>query len=110
MIFNFPSPYLRMSSFCWISLQIEEAAKLHTVGESLLFPAINDMVGVKFSDKSSKEVKAISLSNMCRIDKDFPLDRRSAEPELVKVTFRCCSWKNLLVYKVCVSCLFSYVT
>lgn len=46
-----------------ISLRIAKAGKPHTIGESSVLPVIKDAVGVMFSDKSSKEVETIPLSN-----------------------------------------------
>ncbi|XP_066465575.1 zinc finger BED domain-containing protein 5-like [Tiliqua scincoides] len=46
-----------------ISLRIAKAGKPHTTGESSVLPVIKDAVGVMFSDKSSKEVETIPLSN-----------------------------------------------
>ena len=46
-----------------ISLRIAKAGKPHTIGETLVFPAIKDTVKVFFGDKSEKEVEAIPTSN-----------------------------------------------
>jgi hypothetical protein len=46
-----------------ISLPIAKAGKQHTIAECLVLPAIKDVVGVMFGDKSSKEVETIPLSN-----------------------------------------------
>ena len=51
-----------------------KAGKPHTIGETLVFPAIKDTVKVFFGDKSQKEIKSIPISNntvTCRIDKMF---------------------------------------
>jgi len=46
-----------------ISIRIALTDKHHTIGESLILPAIKDAVSVMFDDKSFKEVEKILLSN-----------------------------------------------
>lgn len=46
-----------------ISLRIAQSGKPHTIGESLVLPAIKDAVGIMFGEKSLKEVESIPLSN-----------------------------------------------
>ena len=55
-----------MKNFCMsylISLRIAKAGNPHTIGETLVFPAIKDTVKVFFGDKSEKEIESISISN-----------------------------------------------
>ena len=46
-----------------ISLRIAKAGKPHTIGETLVLPAIKDTVKVFFGDKSEKEIELIPISN-----------------------------------------------
>lgn len=46
-----------------ISLTIAKTGKPHTLGETLVLPAIKDTVEVFFGDKSKKEIEAIPISN-----------------------------------------------
>ena len=46
-----------------ISLRIAKANNPHTIGETLVLPAIKDTVKVFFGDKTEKEIKLIPLSN-----------------------------------------------
>ena len=46
-----------------ISLRIAKTGKPHTLGETLVLPAIKDTVEVFFGDKSKKEIEAIPISN-----------------------------------------------
>lgn len=46
-----------------ISLRIAQSGKPHTIGESLVLPAIKDAVEVMFGERSLKEVESIPLSN-----------------------------------------------
>ena len=46
-----------------IILRISKAGSPHTIGETLVFPAIKDTVKVFFDDKSEKEIEKIPVSN-----------------------------------------------
>ena len=46
-----------------ISLRIVKAGKPHTIGETLVFPAITDTVKVFFGGKSKKKIESIPISN-----------------------------------------------
>ncbi|XP_013793786.2 zinc finger BED domain-containing protein 5-like, partial [Limulus polyphemus] len=46
-----------------ISLKITKAGKPHTIGETLVLPAIKDTVKVVFGDKSEQEIETIPISN-----------------------------------------------
>ena len=46
-----------------ISLRIAKANKPHTIGKTLVLPAIKDTVKVFFGDKSRKEIESIFISN-----------------------------------------------
>ena len=46
-----------------ISLRITKTGKPHTLGETLVLPAMKDTVEVYFGDKSKKEIEAIPMSN-----------------------------------------------
>lgn len=46
-----------------ISLRIAQTGEPHTIGESLILPAIKDAVAVMFEEKSLKEVEKLSLLN-----------------------------------------------
>ena len=46
-----------------IGLRIAKAGKPHTVGKTLILPAIKDAVKVFFGDKSEKEIESVTISN-----------------------------------------------
>ena len=46
-----------------ISLRIAKTGKPHTLGETLILPAIKDTVELFFGDKSKKEIEAIPIFN-----------------------------------------------
>ena len=46
-----------------IGLRIAKAGKPHTVGKTLVLPAIKDAVKVFFGDKSEKEIGSVTISN-----------------------------------------------
>ncbi|CAI6344305.1 unnamed protein product [Macrosiphum euphorbiae] len=63
-IFNFTATNQKATYASYkICLRIAQTGKPHTIGESLILPAIKDAVGILFDQKCLKEVEKLSLSN-----------------------------------------------
>uniref|UniRef100_A0A2S2Q132 Zinc finger BED domain-containing protein 5 n=1 Tax=Sipha flava TaxID=143950 RepID=A0A2S2Q132_9HEMI len=63
-IFNFTAINQKATYASYkISLRIAQTGKPHTIGESLILPAIKDAVGITFDQKFLKDIEKLSLSN-----------------------------------------------
>ncbi|XP_013793834.1 zinc finger BED domain-containing protein 5-like, partial [Limulus polyphemus] len=67
-----------------ISLRIAKAGLPHTVGETLVLPAIKDTVKVFFGDKSEQEIETIPISNNTTVTHRIDEMSRWIENQLVQ--------------------------